>query len=124
MSNSKEDDDLDIFLKVRKRKSELINSYRLICFERLKNEEFSSVEIFLNSLDNYLIQHYLNLFLNDKQLLHEFLYLYEDKLSTLSQLSIAKSLLESYEFILLNLSKEATFTIKVIIIYFIFRFLV
>lgn len=112
-------DDLDSFLLVKKRKNELLNAYEAKFYQKINKSssgsklEYSLTENKLNSSDQEIITHHLNLFLHDKNILREFLTLNENRLDSINDCLLAESFLESFEVILLNLAKNPTFVFKV-----------
>jgi hypothetical protein len=110
-------DDLDAFLSVKKRRKELLHAYESNFHKKSLNGniiEYAQNENLLSTADQEMLSHHLNLFLQDKHVLREFLTLNENRLVDVNDCLKAERFLESFEIIILNLAQNATFKIKVI----------
>ncbi len=108
--------ELDTFLTVKKKRKELFQIYESVCFKYLENTNevnLDITEIELNSKDQSILLHYLNLFLHDKQFFHQLIFVNKNFLVSLAGCQVIVKFLDSFQFILLNLVLKSIFKIKV-----------
>jgi hypothetical protein len=117
---SRNTDEFDLFLLVKRRRNELLNMYELKLLNNIKDSRpngskptFDPPENLLNASDREMLTHHVNLFLRDKKILWELLGLNEKCLNDVKDCLVVKRFLESFESILLHLVKNPAFDFKV-----------